>query len=62
MEILRRDADKRQDKRKYRGAIAAVEMNETVCEYALQKGLYLLKQSGKTIKIDIPDNFVPREW
>jgi len=62
MEILRRAVDKRQDKRKYRGAIAAVKMNETVREYMLQNGLYVLKQSGKTIEIDIPDNFIPKEW
>jgi len=62
MEILRRDADKRQCKRKYRGAIAAVEIDEAVREYMLQKGLYMLKQTGETIKIDIPEGFVPREF
>ena len=62
MEILRRRADMRQDKRKYQGAIAGAIMNEAVRRYAQKAGFYVIEQTGDTVKIIIPDGFIPREW
>jgi hypothetical protein len=60
--ILREYWDKKGDQRKLCGAIAGAIFPETVREAALKAGLYVLVQSGDTMKIDIPDGFVPREW
>ena len=61
-EILRRIADSKRDSRKYRGAIAGAIVKDEAREYALKAGLYVLEQSGDTMKLDIPEGFVPREW
>jgi hypothetical protein len=60
--ILREYWDKKGDRRKLCGAIAGAIFPETVREAALKAGLYVLVQSGDTMKIDIPEGFVPREW
>jgi len=62
MEILRKGADVRNDKRKFQGAIAGAIMNEAVRNYAHKTGFYVIEQTGDTVKINIPDNFMPREW
>jgi len=62
MEILRHVADKRQDKRKYHGAIAVAESNEIIREFVWQNGMFFIEQSGKTMKLDMPEGFVPRKW
>ena len=62
MEILRRAADFRYDNRKYRGAIAAAIVPDDAREHAVKAGFYVLEQSGDTMKLDIPEGFVPREW
>jgi hypothetical protein len=62
MEILRRHLDKQHDKRRLRGAIAGAIMSDSVRNYALKTGFYVIEQSGDTVKIDIPPNFSPREW
>jgi len=62
MEILRCRANDHNDKRKYRGAIAGAIMDENVRDYAHKTGFYVIEQAGDTVKIDIPENFVPREW
>jgi len=31
-------------------------------EAILEAGFYPLEQSGDTMKIDLPQGFVPREW
>ena len=62
MDFLRRYADSKGDKRKYRGAIASAITNEEPRNYALKAGFYVLEQSGDTIKLDIPEGFEPREW
>ena len=62
MEILRRRADARNDKRKFNGAIAGAIMNEGVRDYAHKTGFYVIEQTGDTVKIVIPENFVAREW
>jgi hypothetical protein len=55
MEILRRVADEREDKRKYLGAMAGAAFDQQVREYALRKGLYVITPSGETVDIEAPD-------
>ncbi|MCL1817802.1 MAG: hypothetical protein FWG35_02645 [Spirochaetaceae bacterium] len=62
MEVLRRRADRRGDKRKYRGAMATAILTHEARSYAHKAGLYVLEQSGDTMKLDIPEGFVAREW
>jgi hypothetical protein len=62
MEKIRLHADKKQDKRKYCGAIAGAVMSGNVREYILQNGFFVIEQSGDTMKISVPDGFVPREF
>jgi hypothetical protein len=62
MEILRRYADGKGDMRKYRGAIAAAVMSETIRRYILKKGFYVIEQTGDTVRINIPKGFKAREW
>ena len=62
MEILRMKADKRKDSRKFQGAIAGAIMHQAIRSYALEKGLYVIEQSGDTVCINIPEGFKPREW
>ena len=62
MEVLRRWADRHEDKRKFRGAIAGAIMSDAVRKYALKAGFYVIEQSGDTVEINVPSNFSPREW
>ena len=62
MEILRKKADLRKDKRLYRGAIAGAIMDTEICDYILQNGFYLIEQTGDTVRLTIHEGFVPREW
>ena len=62
MEVLRRRADAKNDKRKYQGAIAGAVMQKEVRDYAHKTGFYVIEQTGDTVKINIPDGFKAREW
>ena len=62
MEILRHRADARNDKRKFRGAIAGAIMSDSVRNYAHKTGFYVIEQCGDTVKISMPEGFTPREW
>ena len=62
MEILRQEADKKNDTRKYYGAIAGAIMGDTIRRQILQEGFYLIEQTGDTVKITIPEGFIAREW
>ena len=62
MEVLRQRADRRNDTRKFQGAIAGAIMSESVRDYAHKTGFYVIEQTGDTVKITIPENFKPREW
>ena len=62
MEKLRRYADKRQDKRKFQGAIAGAVMSDSVRKYIIKNGFYLIEQTGDTVKINMPEGFTAREW
>ena len=60
LELLRER--KKPDKRKIRGAIAGAIYDSETREATIDAGLYLLEQSGDTMKMELPDGFVPREW
>ena len=62
MEVLRRRADARNDTRKFQGAIAGAIMTDEVRDYTHSAGLYVIEQTGDTVKITIPKDFKPREW
>ena len=62
MEILRSRANTRHDTRKYQGAIAGAIMTKEVRNYSHQTGFYVIEQTGDTVKITIPEGFVPRVW
>ena len=62
LEVLRAWADKHGDRRKIRGAMAGAIVSPGVRQYTLKDGLYVIVQTGDTVKIDIPDGFVPRQW
>jgi len=62
MEVLRRRADARHDSRKIRGAITSVVMDESVRNYAHKTGFYTIEQAGDTVKINVPEGFIPGEW
>ena len=62
MEVLRRVADRKGDTRKYQGAIAGAIMNQSIRDYIIQNGFYMIEQSGDTVKLTIPKDFTPREW
>jgi hypothetical protein len=50
------------DGRKLLGFMAGAIADEDVKEYARQNGLFVAVQSGDTIKLDVPDGFVPKTW
>ncbi|MDR3115204.1 MAG: hypothetical protein LBU25_06755, partial [Treponema sp.] len=60
LEILRRYKDRNGDKREICGAIAGVIMLENVRQAALSFGLYVIAQSGDTVKIEEPHQI--RGW
>ncbi|MDR2053903.1 MAG: hypothetical protein LBP80_10870 [Treponema sp.] len=62
MEILRRVADERNDKRKYLGALAGASVNKNVLAYALKNGFYVIVPSGETVDIEVPDVGSLRIW
>ena len=62
MEILRRRANKRNDNRKFRGAIAGAIMTNHVRSNAHKAGFYVIEQTGDTVKINIPEGFIPKDW
>jgi hypothetical protein len=44
------------------GAVAAGIIPEGVKPYAIEKGLFVIEQSGDTAVISVPEGFVPRKW
>jgi hypothetical protein len=62
LEVLKEHRNKLGDMRKILGAIAGAVFPAALKETALDAGFYVLEQSGDTMKMDIPDDFVPREW
>jgi hypothetical protein len=62
MEVLRRWANKHDDRRKFRGAMAGAIMSDEVRKYILKAGFYVIEQTGDTVEIIVPRGFTPREW
>jgi hypothetical protein len=62
MEVLRQRAARRNDTRKYQGAIAGAIMDESVRKFILKTGFYVIEQTGDNVRINIPEDFIPREW
>ena len=60
--ILRDHWSKKGDTRKLRGAIAGAIFPQEAKIAALKAGLYVIVQSGDTMKLELSDNFTPREW
>ncbi|GHV84231.1 hypothetical protein AGMMS50212_15710 [Spirochaetia bacterium] len=45
------------------GAIADSVITESVKNYALNQGIYVIEQTGETIKIETQNNkFKPKKW
>ncbi|MDR1484243.1 MAG: YraN family protein [Planctomycetaceae bacterium] len=44
------------------GAITGAVFPDKVKEKAIQAGLYVMVQSGDTMKFDIPENFIPKKF
>ena len=60
---IRKVLDWRNNKRKLLGAIAGAIIPEGVLEYAQSQGLYVVVQSGESIRVaDPPEGFKAREW
>jgi hypothetical protein len=55
LETLRRYADKRNDTRKFAGAVAAALINKDARNYALTSGMYVVEQTGETVQIKAPE-------
>jgi len=62
LEILRDHQRGINDKRTIKGAIAGAIFGLEEKKATVEAGLYVVEQSGDTMKIDVPDDFVPREW
>jgi hypothetical protein len=62
LNILRLNKNKKGDRRKIYGALAGAIMPDSVKKAALKEGLYVLTQTGDTVKIDIPEGFTPKAW
>jgi predicted AAA+ superfamily ATPase len=60
LEFLRSHKDKRGDHREILGAIAGAIMPEAVRQAALGAGLYVIEQSGDTVRIEEPQRI--RSW
>jgi hypothetical protein len=62
LKILREHKNRRNDRRKIRGAIAGAVFPEDAKAAAIEAGFYVIEQSGDTMKLNVPEDFTPREW
>jgi hypothetical protein len=62
MEKLRGYADRRNDNRKYIGAIVGMVVTEQVKEHAFKHGFPVLTPSGDRMELECPEGFSPKEW
>ena len=62
LEILREYRRKINDNRQVEGAIAGAVFGSEEKKATIEAGLYVIEQSGDTMKINVPDGFVPRKW
>ena len=62
LEILRDHRRSINDKRIIKGAIAGAIFGAEEKKATIEAGLYVVEQSGDTMKIEVPPGFVAREW
>jgi hypothetical protein len=63
LEIRRDWREKRQEKpKRILGAIAGAVFPNILREQVIEAGLYVIEQTGDTMKISVPEGFKPREW
>jgi len=62
LEILRDHRHALNDKRKVEGAIAGAIFGIEEKKATLEAGLYVIEQSGDTMKINVPEGFIPKKW
>ena len=62
LEILRDTRRKLKDMRQVEGAIAGAIFGIEEKKATIEAGLYVIEQSGDTMKINVPDGFVPGRW
>ena len=62
LEILREHRSRRRDYRKIQGAIAGAIFSREAKDAVIEAGMYVLEQSGDTMKMEIPKDFKPKEW
>jgi hypothetical protein len=61
MEKLRRYTDERGNRRTFIGAVAGGIIPGGVTPFAIEKGLFVVEQSGDTAVISVPEGFLPPE-
>lgn len=62
LEILRDHRRSIKDGRKIQGAIAGAVFGSEEKKATIEAGLFVIEQSGDTMKINVPEGFTPREW
>ena len=62
LERLRDYRQKLNDTRQVEGAIAGAIFDADVKKATIEAGLYVIEQSGDTMKINVPNGFIPRRW
>jgi len=62
LQILRNARDRINDHRKIHGGIAGAIFGSDVKNKTIKSGLFVIEQSGDTMKITVPQGFVPKEW
>jgi hypothetical protein len=62
LETIRAYNERYGDPRKVRGAIAGAIFPENLRRETLKAGLYVIVQTGDTVKIDVPPDWTPKEW
>ncbi|MCL2764424.1 MAG: hypothetical protein FWD40_04000 [Treponema sp.] len=60
--ILRQARDRINDKRIVQGAIAGAIFGNDAKKATADAGLFVIEQTGDTMKITVPDGFVPGQW
>jgi hypothetical protein len=62
LEILRENRSMINDNRVIKGAIAGAIFGSEEKKATIEAGLYVVEQSGDTMRIDVPEGFQAREW
>ena len=62
LKILRAYRNRYNDKRNIMGAIAGAIFGPAEKKTTIEAGLYVIEQSGDTMKINMPDGFIPGKW